>query len=369
MNPLKQLQEQGQSIWLDYIQRSLITGGGLKRLIEEDGLRGVTSNPTIFDKAIAEHNDYDDALRALLRQDPQMPAKQLFDRLEIEDIGMAADVLRPVYDQTKGGDGFVSIEVPADIAHDAHASIKEAGRLWSTLGRPNVLIKIPATHEGVHAVEELIAEGINVNITLMFSLEHYEAIAAAYIRGLRRTPKPEQVASVASFFVSRVDTLLDKKLEAMGTPEALALRGKIGIANCKRVYGRFQEIFLGREFEEFRRRGARVQRPLWASTSTKNPAYRDVLYVEELIGKHTINTLPPQTMDDFRDHGRVQPTLEAGEQEAEAQLARLAALGIDLHEVGEQLSVEGVEAFDKSMKALLESLEKKRAALLGKMVA
>ena len=369
MNPLKQLREEGQSIWLDFIQRSLITGGGLLRLVEEDGLAGVTSNPTIFDKAIAESSDYDERLRELLEKDPEMPAEKLFDALEIEDIQTAADVLRPVYDQTQGEDGFVSIEVPAAIANDAQASIREAQRLWNAVSRRNVLVKIPSTSQGMPAVEELIAQGINVNITLMFSLEHYEAVTSAYLRGLRRNQHPHDVHSVASFFVSRVDTLVDKKLDAIGKPEALGLRGKIGIANSKRVYRRFKEIFLGSEFEEFRRRGARIQRPLWASTSTKNPAYSDVLYVEQLIGPHTINTLPPQTMDAFREHGRVRPTLDAGEQEAELYLARLAGLGIDLHEIGEELTREGLASFDKSMKSLLDSLEKKRGQLLGKRVA
>ncbi|MGE5205420.1 MAG: bifunctional transaldolase/phosoglucose isomerase [Chlamydiota bacterium] len=365
MNPLKQLQEQGQSVWLDYIRRDLLTGGGLKRLRDEDGLRGVTSNPTIFDKAIAGSSDYDDTLRSLLAKDPHATPEKMFDHLEIEDIQMAADILRPVYDQTDGADGFVSMEVPASMAHDTAATLREAQRLWRAVVRPNVMIKVPATPEGIPAIEALIAEGINVNITLMFSLGHYEAVAAAYLRGLRRNQNPSKVASVASFFVSRVDTMVDAALEKIGTPEALALRGKIAIANSKRVYRRFKEIFQGTPFSEFQRRGARLQRPLWASTSTKNPAYRDVIYVEELIGPHTVNTLPPATIDAFRDHGKVAPTLEAGEQEAEAALARLAQVGIDLNQVTEQLSVDGVEAFDKSMRQLLDSLREKRTKLVS----
>jgi transaldolase/glucose-6-phosphate isomerase len=365
MNPLKQLQEHGQSVWLDYIRRDLLTGGGLKRLRDEDGLRGVTSNPTIFDKAIAGSSDYDESLRSLLAKDPHATPEKLFDHLEIEDIQMAADILRPVYDQTQGADGFVSMEVPASMAHDTAATVSEAKRLWRAVVRPNVMIKVPATPEGIPAIEALIAEGINVNITLMFSLAHYEAVAAAYLRGLRRNQNPSKVASVASFFVSRVDTMVDAALEKMGTPEALALRGKIAIANSKRVYRRFKEIFLGTPFSEFKSRGARLQRPLWASTSTKNPAYRDVLYVEELIGPHTVNTLPPATIDAFRDHGKVTPTLDAGEQDAEAALARLAEVGIDLNRVTEQLSVDGVEAFDKSMRQLLDSLREKRTKLIS----
>ena len=365
MNPLKQLQEQGQSVWLDYIRRDLLTGGGLKRLRDEDGLRGVTSNPTIFDKAIAGSSDYDETLRSLLAKDPHATPEKLFDHLEIEDIQMAADILRPVYDQTDGDDGFVSMEVPASMAHDTAATVSEGKRLWKAVVRPNVMIKVPATPEGIPAIEALIAEGVNVNITLMFSLGHYEAVAAAYLRGLRRNQNPGKVASVASFFVSRVDTMVDAALEKIGTPEALALRGKIAIANSKRVYRRFKEIFLGTPFSEFQRRGARLQRPLWASTSTKNPAYRDVLYVEELIGPHTVNTIPPATIDAFRDHGKVAPTLEADEQEAEAALARLAGLGIDLNQITEQLSVDGVEAFNKSMRQLLDTLREKRNQLVS----
>jgi transaldolase / glucose-6-phosphate isomerase len=363
MNPLRQLQEHGQSIWLDYIRRHLITSGELKCLVDEDGLSGVTSNPTIFDKAIAGSTDYDDALAKLLAESPHAEARTLFDRLEIEDIQMAADVLRPVYDRTDGADGFVSIEVPAQLAHDTTGSIVEARRLWKAVNRPNLMVKIPAAAEGIPAVEELIAEGININITLMFSLGHYEAVSAAYLRGLRRTRDPHRVSSVASFFVSRVDKVVDKALESIGTPEALALRGKIGIANCKQVYQRFGQIFLGTAFEEFKSRGARLQRVLWASTSTKNPAYPDVMYVEGLIGPNTINTLPPATMNAFRDHGRAQDTLDSGLQEAESDLAHLAHLNIDLHVIGEQLLADGLAAFDESFDKLLASLEEKRRKL------
>ena len=368
MNPLKKLQEYGQAFWLDYIRRDLITGGGLKRLIDEDGLRGVTSNPTIFDKAISGSSDYDEQLRALVVRNPQASAAELFDQIEIQDIQMAADVFRPVYDELKGADGFVSMEVPATMAHDAALTIKEARRLWQAVNRPNVMIKVPATAEGIPAIEELIASGINVNITLMFSMAHYEAVANAYLRGLRRNKNPQNVSSVASFFVSRVDTKVDQALEKIGTPEALALRGKVAIANSKRVYQRFKELFLSPSFDELKRRGARVQRPLWASTSTKNPAYRDVLYIEELIGPNTINTIPPATADAFRDHGRVQATLDAGLEEAEAQLSRLERLGIDLNAIADQLLVEGIESFDKSMIELLKSLDDKRKVMLAPSV-
>jgi transaldolase len=360
LNPLRQLQDVGQSIWLDYIGRRLITSGELKRLVDEDGLSGVTSNPTIFDKAIAGSTDYDDALTKLLADNPDTDARTLFDRLEIEDLQMAADVLRPTYDRTDGADGFVSIEVPAQLAHDTAGSIAEARRLWQAVSRPNLMVKIPATAEGFPAIAELIAEGINVNITLMFSLAHYEAVATAYLRGVQRTPDPHRVSSVASFFVSRVDTVVDRALEARGTPAAMALRGKIGIANCRKVYQRFCQIFLGAPFEQFERRGARVQRVLWASTGTKNAAYRDVMYVEELIGPHTINTLPPATLNAFRDHGRVRNTLEPGLQEAEVDLARLASLDGDLSAIGERLLADGVAAFSESLDMLFANLEERR---------
>jgi transaldolase len=364
MNPLRQLHDEGQSIWLDYIRRSLITSGGLKRLVTEDGLGGVTSNPTIFDKAITGSSDYDESLRSALEANPAATATELFDRIATEDIQMATDVLRPVYDNTGGADGFVSMEVPASLANDTAGTIKEAHRLWKQVNRPNLMIKVPGTAQGIPAVEELLASGINVNITLMFSLAHYEAVAQAYVRGLKRTKEPSKIASVASFFVSRVDTLVDEQLEKIGTPQALALRGKTAIANSKQVYQRFKEIFLGSNFKELANRGARPQRPLWASTSTKNPSYRDVIYVEELIGSHTVNTLPPATMDAFRDHGQVRPTLESDVQEALRVLSDIASVGIDLHAVTEKLQVDGVAAFDKSMSDLLKGLDKKRNELM-----
>ena len=369
MNSLKQLQDCGQSIWLDYIRSDLITSGEFHRLVQEDGVHGVTSNPTIFDKAIAAGTIYEDALRLLLAADPDRDALTLFEKLEIEDLQMAADILRPVYDQTEGADGFVSIEVSPRLAYDTAGSIAEAQRLWKAVNRPNLMVKIPSTVPGIQAVEVLIAEGININITLMFSLAHYEAVAQAYLRGLKRNAKPHQVSSVASFFVSRVDTEVDRALDANGTPGALSLRGKIAIANARIVYRRFREIFLGTPFEEFRRRGGRLQRPLWASTGTKNPAFSDVLYVEELIGPHTINTIPPATLNAFRDHGRVQPTLEAGEQDAGQVLARLAKLGIDLGANTEKLLADGITAFTHSLDELLASLKEKRRVLLESQAA
>ena len=305
MNPLHDIEKQGQAIWLDYIRRNLLTTGGLKRLVDEDGLSGVTSNPTIFEKAIAGSTDYDAALTDLLAKNSQADSDSLFWSVAVEDIRSATDVLRPVYDRTAGADGFVSLEVSPLLARDTQGSISEARRLWKLVGRPNLMIKIPSTPEGIPAIEQLLSEGINVNITLMFSMHHYEQVAQAYIRGLTRCAAPEKVGSVASFFVSRVDTLVDPMLDKIGTPDALALRGTIAIANSKIVYKRFQEIFDGDPFAALRKKGARVQRVLWASTSTKNPKYSDTLYVSELIGPHTVNTIPPATLDDFRDHGKV----------------------------------------------------------------
>ena len=366
MNPLKQLEEQGQSIWLDYIQRNLISSGGLKRLVDEDGLRGVTSNPTIFEKAMAGSSDYDDAFRAMLAKDPGMDVGRVYEPLAIEDIQMAADVLRGVYDATNGADGYVSLEVSPHLARDTEGTIHEAKRLRAAVNRPNLMIKVPATPEGIPAIERLIADGVNVNVTLMFSIAHYEAVAGAYIRGLERCALPGSVASVASFFVSRVDTMVDKALEAIGTAEAKALLGKIAIANSKIVYRRFQEIFHGEGFVSLRQRGARVQRPLWASTGTKNPAYSDVLYVENLIGPETVNTLPPDTINAFRDHGKVPgATVKDGIKEAEADLASLSSLGVDLNTITEKLQVDGVGAFAASFDQLMASLDKKRNAMIG----
>jgi transaldolase len=362
MNPIRQVLELGQSIWLDFIRRSLITSGELKQLVEE-GLRGVTSNPTIFEKAIAGSTDYDEAIQSMLDADPRVQTGVIYEKLATDDVRMAADVLRPVYDATEGADGFVSLEVNPHLAHDTKGSVEEARRLWTTVNRPNLMIKIPATPAGLPAIETLLAEGINVNVTLMFSLAHYEAVAEAYLRGIARHPQPRRVASVASFFVSRVDTLVDAQLEAIGSPAALALRGKTAIANTKRVYQRFKQIFYGEKFAAARARGARVQRPLWGSTSTKNPAYRDVLYVEELIGPDTVNTIPPETLNAFRDHGRPRASLEEGLQEAEAALRALGEIGVDLNAVTDKLQVDGVAAFASSFDKLPAALEKKRKVL------
>ncbi len=363
MNPLKGLQKHGQSVWLDYIHRNLIRSGGLTRLVEQDGLRGVTSNPTIFENAIAGSPDYDDALRGVLASHPSADVGTLYEALAIEDIRMAADILRPVHDETEGADGFVSLEVSPHLAHDTARTIAEARRLWQGVDRPNLMVKVPATPEGIPAIEALIAEGIHVNVTLIFSLDRYEAVAQAYLRGVKRLPDPRRVASVASFFVSRVDVAVDRALEAIGTPEALALRGQIAIANVKMAYRRFRALFSGERWEDLSRRGARVQRPLWGSTGTKNPEYSDVRYVEELIGPDTVNTMPPATLDAFRDHGQLRASLTEGLLKAAAALDRLVELKVDLMRITEQLQHEGVAAFAKSYDQLLAALHEKRSAM------
>jgi len=364
MNPLKELNQHGQSVWMDYISRKMITSGDLRRLIDQDGVTGLTSNPAIFEKAIDESADYDDELKKLLDADAGIQAPAIYEKLSVDDIRMAADTLRPVHDRTRGADGYVSIEVSPRLAKDTEESIREARRLWREVGRPNLMVKIPATREGLPAIESLLAEGININITLMFSLAHYEAVARAFLRGAQRCPDARRLASVASIFVSRVDTAVDAALDSIGTPEALALRGKIAIANARMIYQKFREIFHGAPFAELRRRDVRVQRVLWGSTGTKNPAYSDVLYVEELIGPETINTMPLQTLSAFRDHGRARGnTAEEEVEAARSYLARLKGLGVDLDMITEKLQEDGVSAFNASLDKLLANLDKKRRAI------
>ena len=291
---------------------------------------------------------------------PSAEPRVIYDEIAIEDVRNAADVLRHVYEESGGADGFVSIEPPPQLTADTKGTVQESRRLYRVVSRPDLMIKVVATKDGVAAVEALIAEGLSINITLIFSLQHYEAVAGAYLRGLRQCPSPEKVASVASFFVSRVDTQVDKALAAIGSPEALALRGKIAIANAKAMYWRFKEIFDGEEFAALRRRGARVQRPLWASTGTKNPAYSDVVYVEELIGPDTVNTIPPDTLDAFRNHGRVRgDTLLENLAEAEGQLRALSVLGIDLNGIADTLQVHGVASFASAYDRVLDAIGRK----------
>ena len=365
MNPLLALHQRGQSVWLDNISRGLIKAGTLQHLVERDGVSGVTSNPTIFAKAIAGSSDYDDSLDRILRIQPNIANAALAERLMIEDIQMAADLLRPAFDRSRGADGFVSLEVSPACAGDTDATIAEARRLWFEVARLNVMIKVPASAAGMPAIAALIAQGINVNITLMFSLEHYEAVASAYLHGLTRHAGPHHVSSVASIFVSRLDAVADPLLDAIGTPDAQRLRGKIALANARRIYRRFVEIFHGEPFADERRRGARIQRPLWASTGTKDPSYSDVLYLEALVAPDTITTVPPATLDAFRDHGVVPATLEFDAEEDDATLAAAAALGLDLHAITEQLQKDGIAAFAQSYGELLDTLARKRRLLAG----
>lgn len=371
-NPLQRLHDFGQVPWLDYIDRELLEDGGLARLVREDGVTGVTSNPSIFEKAIGGGSRYDAQLEELLAREPDLSAPELYERLAVRDIQGAADVLRPVHDRTGGADGFVSLEVSPHLAHDTSATVEEARRLWRAVDRPNLMIKVPATPAGLPAIEQLTAEGVHVNVTLMFSVAHYDAVADAYLEGLARLDDPRalrRAASVASFFVSRVDSKVDPRLEEIGSDEALALRGTVAVANAKRAYRRFTEVFgadgEGGRFTDLRRRGARVQRVLYGSTSTKNPEYSDVLYVEELIGPGTVNTLPPKTLDAFRDHGEPRESLTEGWDEADARIEALGRLGIDLDQVTEELQREGVDAFARSFDQLLESVEAKRRTLVA----
>ena len=362
MNPIQDAKRLGQSIWLDYIRRNLITSGELQKLVR-DGISGLTSNPTIFQKAIAQSNDYDGALKALLKAKPGADTNTIYEHLAVADVRMVTDILRPVYDVTDGNDGFASLEVSPYLADDTEATIAEVRRLWRLVDRPNLMIKVPATPQGIPAIETLIAEGININVTLMFSLKHYEAVSRAYIRGIVKSLNPKRVASVASFFVSRVDTYVDRELERIGTDEAQSLLGKAAVANSKLVYRRFCEVFLGEEFKEARQHGAHIQRVLWGSTSTKNPAYSDVKYVEGLIGADTVNTLPPQTIEAFCNHGQARRMLDKGLKEAEQVLTGLGRVGVDLESITEQLQQDGVRAFADSFDQLLSALEEKRQVL------
>jgi transaldolase len=355
--------EQDQSPWIDFIDRDLIASGKLEQMVS-DGIRGLTSNPTIFAKAVAT-GQYDGLIRREIAAGDG--ARQIYEEIAVADVGDAADILRLVYDDADGADGFASIEVEPDLAEDADATLARARELWSRLERPNVFIKIPATEAGIPAIENAIADGINVNVTLMFSVDIYRRVARAYIAGLRRRldagDDVSRVASVASFFVSRVDTKVDKYLEEVGTPEALAARGRAAIANAKMAYEAFGEIFGGDEFADLREAGARVQRCLWASTSTKNPDYRDVLYVEELIGPQTVDTLPIETIAAFLDRGNVERTLDVGLDEARQALREVEATGITMRRVTDELIAEGVASFAKSFDELIDTIESKRAEL------
>ena len=355
--------EQDQSPWIDFIDRELISSGRLKEMVD-DGIRGLTSNPTIFAKAVAT-GQYDELIRREIQAGDD--ARQIYEEIAVSDVGDAADVLRTVYDASDGADGFASIEVEPDLADDTDGTLARARELWERLERPNVFIKIPATPAGIPAIEAAISEGINVNVTLMFSVDVYREVARAYIAGLRarheRGDDVSRVASVASFFVSRVDSKVDKFLEERDTRATKEARGRAAIANAKLAYEAFNEIFGGGEFAELRAAGARVQRCLWASTSTKNPDYRDVLYVEELIGPETVDTMPLETIEAFLDHGRVERTLDRGLDDAKQALREVEASGISMERVTDELIEEGVASFAKSFDELLETIESKRKEL------
>ncbi len=358
MPTLHELAELGQAVWMDFIRRSFVNSGELQKLIDQ-GLRGVTANPTILEKAIDGSTDYEEDLRRLAKEGRSV--EEIYEALVFEDIGRAADLFRPVFEATGGADGFVSLEVDPALAHDTAGTMARARHLSSSLNRPNVMIKVPATTEGYPAIQTLLSEGMNINITLMFSLAQYEAVAEAYLSGLEgllaRGGNPAKVASVASFFVSRVDTEVDKALEKIGNAE---LQGKIAIANAKITYARFREIFNSDRWKRLQEKGARVQCPLWASTSTKNPRYPDTLYVDGLIGRDTVNTVPQETLQAFLDHGHLAPTLESGLEEARAQIARLAQVGVDLDAITAKLLEDGVASFAKSFDTLMAGIKQKR---------
>jgi len=374
-NPLRKLQEIGQSVWLDNLSRHLMDSGELNRWIEEDGVTGITSNPTIFQKAISGSKDYDASLKSLLGRGIR-DEKELFLGLAMEDIARAADMLWPIYRQSGGKDGLVSVEVSPDLAYDPEKTMAEAHRLFSTIGKKNILIKVPGTEPGLSAVEQLTAEGVNVNITLLFSRDRYEKVAEAYLRGLekrtRRGHPIREIVSVASFFVSRVDTLADKLLEnrmASASTDAAGkkiqgLMGQAAVANAKLAYQKYKGIFSSKRFLDLK--GANVQRILWGSTGTKNPAYSDIKYVQELIGPDSINTLPESTLLAFKDHGRAQITIGDRLEEAERIFRELHAAGVDIHQVTEQLEKEGVKLFADSFSLLLKEIAAKRDSLLSK---
>ncbi len=370
---LQELLNQGQSVWYDNISRDLINDGSFKKMIEQ-GVRGLTSNPTIFEKAIGAGTAYDDQIRELVKGGKE--AGDIFTELAIQDIRNVADIFRPVYEESNGQDGYVSIEVSPLLAHDTEGTLKQAREFYQVLDRPNIMIKVPATPEGIPAVEALIGEGVNVNVTLIFALEAYEEVARAYIRGLQKLAqsgkKPlDRVASVASFFVSRVDTLVDKLLQekidqtsdAAQKAELESLLGKAAIANSKLAYEKFEKIFGEAQFQELKAKGAHPQRVLWASTSTKNPKYRDILYAEELVGPDTVDTMPPQTVTAFLDHGNVRRTLNGQYAEAHQQVERLEKAGISMEKVTAQLLAEGVKSFGDSFSNLIEGVEGKRQKL------
>jgi transaldolase/glucose-6-phosphate isomerase len=369
-NRLQQLNAAGQGVWLDFVDRKYLLEGGLQRLVADDGVTGVTSNPAIFEKAMGQGTGYDTDMRDVLASRNLQPL-ELYEMLAVEDIQRAADELRSVYDRLDGIDGYVSLEVSPYLASDTDATVAEARRLWAMVDRPNLMVKVPGTPAGVPAIRQLIAEGVNVNVTLLFSVEAYLAVAEAYLAGLEermtRGDSVKRVASVASFFLSRIDAVVDAAIDALPDhrrDEAAPLKGRVAIANAKRAYARYLALTETARWQALAAQGAMPQRLLWASTGTKNPQYRDVMYVEELVGPDTVNTMPPATLDAFRDHGDTRPTLEAGLDEAEAVLAGLAKAGFDLDAITHQLAEDGVAQFVTSFDNLLSAVAEKRAALM-----
>jgi transaldolase len=362
---LHELSELGQSVWIDFLSRQMLQSGKLARMMDEDAVVGVTSNPTIFQKAISEGDAYDEQLREVLAEEDD--PKEVFLKLAVQDVQNACDLLRTVWDGGQGLDGWVSIEVDPNLAFDTDGTIAEAQRLHELVDRPNCYVKIPATKPGVPAIEEMIARGRPINVTLIFSLQRYVEVVEAYLRGLERLVgsggDPTKVASVASFFVSRVDTEADRRLDEAGAPDDL--KGKLAVANAKLAYERYKQLFAGSRWEALEAKGARTQRCLWASTSTKNPAYRDVLYVEELIGPATVDTMPEETIDAFQDHGKVALTLEADLDEAKQVFERVAEAGVDYDDVVVTLEQEGVEKFADSFRELLDGVKAKRGELVS----
>ncbi|HEX7733989.1 MAG TPA: transaldolase [Ktedonobacteraceae bacterium] len=375
-NPLLQIKTQGQSVWYDNIDRAQLASGEFKRMLDEDGIVGVTANPTIFEKSISSGHAYDEQLTQLIGEGKS--TSEIYEALVIQDIRTVADLLRPIYDRTNGLDGYVSLEVSPELAHDTEGTLSEARRFWKTVARPNLMIKIPATPAGIPAIEQALTDGININITLIFSLDSYKAVAEAYLSALESRNAEgkdiSHIASVASFFVSRVDTLVDKlledKIKASSDPKEQAhlksLEGKAAIANARVVYEEFKRIFGSPRFETLKHSGAHVQRPLWASTSTKNPAYRDVLYAEELLGPDTVDTMPLETIVNFRDHGVVANTVEKDPKGAQAALDELEKVGISYDKVTQQLQDEGVKKFADSFRQLFQGIEGKKKAIQEK---
>lgn len=365
MNPLKQLGEFGQSPWLDFIRRGFVEDGSLQKLIDEDGIMGVTSNPAIFEKAIAGSADYDEAILTLTGE--ALSAEEIYDRLSIEDVATAADLFRPVYDATGGKDGYVSLEVSPHLARDTGGTVEDARRLWKALDRPNVMIKIPATEEGVPAIQACLSEGININVTLLFSVSRYRKVAEAYVAGVKalaESGREPKVASVASFFVSRVDSLVDPQLEKAEHPGAKDLVGQVAVANSLMAYRVYQEIFEGAEFGALAEKGAWTQRLLWASTSAKNPAFSPVKYVEALIGPDTVNTLPLETVEAYREQGQPAERVSGSLQDGEITMARFKECGFDIEDVADELERQAIQKFVEPFDSLIAAIEAKRESLI-----